>query len=166
MALSRIQKELRDLQKDPPAGCSAGPVGDDLFHWQACIVGPPDTPYAGGFFRLTIDFPIDYPFKPPRVEFKTRIYHANIFETGWICLDLLQTAWSPALTIAKLLLSISSLLNDPSQGLEGGPMHVTQGKDGMEARRAGEVYHLDRARYDQLAREWTEKYAKPDDGDM
>jgi len=114
MALKRIHKELNDLARDPPAQCSAGPVGDDMFHWQATIMGPNDSPYQGGVFFLTIHFPTDYPFKPPKVAFTTRIYHPNINSNGSICLDILRSQWSPALTISKVLLSICSLLCDPN----------------------------------------------------
>ena len=98
---SSSPQELQDLGRDPPAQCSAGPVGDDLFHWQATIMGPPESPYQGGVFFLTIHFPTDYPFKPPKVAFTTRIYHPNINSNGSICLDILRSQWSPALTISK-----------------------------------------------------------------
>jgi ubiquitin-conjugating enzyme E2 D len=138
--------ELVDLGKDPPANCSAGPVGDDMFHWQATIMGPDDSPYAGGVFFLDIHFPADYPFKPPKVHFTTRIYHCNINSNGGICLDILKDQWSPALTISKVLLSICSLLTDPNP-------------DDPLVPDIAQLLKTDRARHDSTAREWTSKYA-------
>ncbi|KAI4369852.1 hypothetical protein MLD38_018253 [Melastoma candidum] len=94
-------KELKDLQKGPPTSCSAGPVAEDMFHWQATIMGPSDSPYAGGVFLVTIHFPPDYPFKPPKLAFRTKVFHPNINSNGSICLDILKEQWSPALTISK-----------------------------------------------------------------
>ncbi|CEG63482.1 Putative Ubiquitin-conjugating enzyme E2 D/E [Rhizopus microsporus] len=108
----RIKKELAEISLDPPSNCSAGPKGDNLYEWVSTIAGPADSPYAGGIFFLDVHFPQDYPFKPPKVTFRTRIYHCNINSQGAICLDILKDNWSPALTISKVLLSICSLLTD------------------------------------------------------
>lgn len=114
MTLRRIKKELEELNLTPPTNCSAGLISDDIYKWQATIIGPEDSPYSGGIFTLNIDFPIDYPFKPPRIMFKTPIYHCNINTNGSICLDILKDKWSPALTISKALLSICSMMDDPN----------------------------------------------------
>ena len=115
MAIRRLQKELIEIKKDTPANCSAGLINpDDLFTWQATIIGPTETPYEGGMFNLRIFFPPDYPFKPPKITFQTRIYHPNINSNGEICLDILKTQWSPALSLTKILLSLCSLLSDPN----------------------------------------------------
>jgi len=110
--LGRITKELADFNKNPPTNCSAGIVEDDLYNWQATIMGPEGSPYHNGVFYLRIEFPADYPFKPPKITFITKIYHCNINSAGSICLDILKEQWSPALTISKVLLSICSLMDD------------------------------------------------------
>ena len=147
MALKRINKELLDLTKDPPSNCSAGPLDEkDQFHWQATLMGPDESPYAGGVYFLNIQFPPDYPFKPPKLNFTTRIYHPNINSNGSICLDILKEQWSPALTISKVLLSISSLLTDPNP-------------DDPLVPNIAHEYKTDRPKYEAAAREWTRKYA-------
>ena len=110
----RIQKELNELIHDPPANCSGGPQFDDIMKWRATITVPEGTPYHGGIFFLDIYFPNDYPFKPPHVIFATPILHPNVSSSGNICIDILKDKWSPALTVSKLLLSISSLMHEPN----------------------------------------------------
>ena len=145
-AAKRITKELADLTSDPPANCSAGPEGDDIFHWTATLMGPEGTPYHGGIFYLNITFPANYPFKPPKIHFVTKIYHPNINSGGGICLDVLKDNWSPALTISKILISICSLLDDPNPD---DPLVPSIAKQYVE----------NRAAYDVTARTWTMDYA-------
>jgi len=146
MALKRLQKELTEIQKDTPANCSAGPNNNDLFNWEATIIGPTETPYEGGIFRLKILFPADYPFKPPKITFETRIYHPNINSTGGICLDILKDQWSPALNVTKVLLSICSLLDEPNP-------------DDPLVPEIAQLFKSNKAEFNRLAREHTIKYA-------
>jgi ubiquitin-conjugating enzyme E2 D/E len=146
MAIRRIQKELQELNKDTPANCSAGPDSNDLFRWKATIIGPSETPYENGIFNLNISFPADYPFKAPHITFETKVYHPNINANGAICLDILKTQWSPALTIMKVLLSICSLLSDPN------PNDPLVPEIAHELKKNPELYN-------KTAREWTLTYA-------
>ncbi|CAN6971154.1 unnamed protein product [Brassica rapa subsp. trilocularis] len=171
MALKRILKELKDLEKDPSTLYTAvhyesvllvsvealmfccvyfSPVAEDLFHWQATITGPSDSPYSGGVFILTIHFPPDYPFKPPKVAFRTKVFHPNVNSNGIICFhichDVLKEQWSPALTISKVLFSIWSLLRDPNA-------------DDPMVPEIAHMYKTDRGKYESNARSWTQKYA-------
>jgi len=147
-AQKRIQKEWKDLAKDAPANCSAGPKNaNDLFNWVATIMGPAKTPYENGVFNLEIQFPPDYPFKPPKIRFTTKVYHCNINSSGGICLDILKDNWSPALTISKVLLSICSLFSDPNP-------------DDPLVPEIAKLYKTNRKQHDANALEWTRKYAQ------
>ena len=143
----RIVKELQELSNENNPNISAGPIDDNnIFAWSATIIGPKDSPYEDGIFLLKISFPQNYPFKPPQISFETKIYHPNISSSGSICLDILQSNWSPALTITKTLLSISSLLTDPNP-------------DDPLVPEIAKIYKNNRAKHDENARNATIKYA-------
>ncbi|KAL8276614.1 hypothetical protein RQP46_010963 [Phenoliferia psychrophenolica] len=126
MAQKRIARELKELSKADqlPPGCRCAPVDASvsLFEWEAQIEGPVDSPYAGGVFDLLLTLP------------------------SGICLDILKGQWSPALSIVKVLLSISSLLADPNP-------HDPLVPD------IAQRYLKDRNLHDKTAREWTKLYA-------
>ena len=146
MADRRLQRELKRLEDSPPENCSAGLVGADLYNWMATIMGPKDTPYEGGVFNLSIKFPTDYPFKPPKINFTTKIYHPNINRNGGICLDILKDKWSPALNITQVLLSICSLLDDPNP-------------DDPLVPEIAKLFQSNKAKYEANAREATMRFA-------
>jgi ubiquitin-conjugating enzyme E2 D/E len=148
--LKRIRKEQEEMKRSPPMNCSAGPVSDDnMFLWQATIIGPEGSPYQGGIFNLKIEYPTEYPYIPAKINFVTKIYHCNINSAGTICLDILKDQWSPALTISHVLLSICSLLDDPNPN------------DPLVADIAN-LLRRNKTVHDAEARDWTRRYAVPE----
>lgn len=104
--------------------------------------------YEGGTFIIDIVIPPDYPYKPPRMKFDTKIWHPNVSsQTGAICLDILKDEWSPALTIRTALLSLQALMCSPEPD------------DPQDAVVASQ-YKRNFPEFEVNARQWTREYAK------
>jgi len=117
VAGKRILRELKNYMKDPVENTSAGPVSDsDLFKWHATVLGPTETPYEGGVFFFELIFPTDYPFKPPRLNFLTKILHVNACSCTpqHLSFDILTDLWSPALSVSRVLKGLVELLRSPN----------------------------------------------------
>ena len=110
----RIMKETQRLSQEPVVGIYAEPDDKNYRHFFVKIAGPSQTPYEGGMFEAELYLPEEYPMVPPKVLFRTKIYHPNIDKLGRICLDILKDKWSPALQIRSVLLSIQALLSAPN----------------------------------------------------
>jgi ubiquitin-conjugating enzyme E2 A len=108
-------KDWAALRGERLEGIAAEPFPDDLLRWRAVLMGPADSPYYGGTFLLDIRFSEDYPAKAPKVKFVNQnVFHPNVYDSGDICLDLLQNRWSPSYDLVALLCAIRSLLTDPN----------------------------------------------------
>jgi ubiquitin-conjugating enzyme E2 D/E len=148
MSESRILKEIEDMYIDPPDNVTAGPIGDDIYHWEAVISGPEETYYKDGVFLLDILFPKEYPFKPPIVKFKTKIFHPNINpDTGEICITILKDYnWNPSMTINNILLSIMLLFYKPNFGSPLNSKAKTLQKDSPKE-------------YEETVKKWVKEYS-------
>ena len=117
----RIEQELEECENSSELdtfGCSTALEDEkNKFIMIATYIGPKGTPYYGGFFRLKIIFPIDYPNSPPTIYFITPIWHPNISfstnEKGKVCISQLND-WNPQRRIIIILIAIYALLVDPN----------------------------------------------------
>lgn len=112
--LKRLQSELMALMMGGDSGISAFPEEDNIFCWKGTMSGSNDTVFEGTEYKLSLSFPSEYPFKPPKVKFETSCFHPNVDVYGNICLDILQDKWSSAYDVRTILLSIQSLLGEPN----------------------------------------------------
>ena len=158
--LKRLMKELRNARTNPaapgallrigpvvPLGCAEDDARVDMLHWHAILAGPPGTPYEGGRFLVELHIPDDYPFKPPKNRFVTRVFSPNINSLGGHCLDVDNTMWSPSLTLETLCLYLLGILCDPSPD------------DPLVAEVAA-LYRRDRAAFEATCCLWTRRYAR------
>ena len=115
----RLAAEIRQAgeERQGDTGVKLLPPADESLWlttpWTAYLQGPPDTPYAGCVYRISVTLPDTYPHKPPTLMFENRCWHPNIGVRGHVCVDILQREWSPAFSIVKILVAVRSLLNDP-----------------------------------------------------
>lgn len=127
-AIARLRIEFREITQNEDTGFSVGLKDDNWFIWTVSFPGPDDTPYEGGFFLARLKFPKDYPNAPPEMEFETEMWHPNIFPDGKVCISILHPPgddifnplensserWRPILGVEAILLSVTSMLNDPN----------------------------------------------------
>jgi len=147
-ATRRLQKELQEL-KSSGLRCFRDIQVDEhnILSWIGLIV-PDNPPYSRGAFRIEINFPAEYPFKPPKITFKTKIYHPNIDEKGQICLPIIQAEnWKPATRTDQVIQALIALVNDPE------PEHPLRTD-------LAEEYCKDRKKFFKNAEEYTKKFSE------
>ena len=146
-ANKRIQKEYDDLTKNPPDGIVI--TSENMFEsWDIHLSGPAGTPYEGGVFIVKLKFPDNYPFKPPKATFATKVYHPSIKkDSGEICKDIYEEGWVPTKTIKQVIDVLKTMLIDPTTDT---PLETDVAQE----------YMKDRAKFDANVREWVSKYAK------
>ncbi|BEI94494.1 uncharacterized protein CcaverHIS019_0700660 [Cutaneotrichosporon cavernicola] len=124
-----LRRQLRDLQRNPVDGFSAGLVDDDnILEWSIVIMGPTDTLYEGAILKARLIFPPEYPILPPKMIFDTEMWHPNVYSGGGrkgeVCVSILHAPgedewgyedaserWLPVHTVESVLISVISLLS-------------------------------------------------------
>ena len=122
--IQKLLKDIKDIYKSPLIDNGIYYIHDDsdMLKGYALIIGPSDTPYFGGNYFFELNFPTDYPYKPPKVTYCTNgeniRFNPNLYTNGKVCISLLNTwqgeQWTSCQSIKTVLLTLCSLLcKDP-----------------------------------------------------
>jgi len=146
-ANKRIQKEYDDLTKNPPDGVVI--TSENMFDsWDIHLNGPAGTAYEKGVFLVKLKFPDNYPFKPPKATFITKMYHPSIKkDNGEICKDIYEEGWVPTKTVKQVIDVLKTMLIDPTTDT---PLETDIAQEFMK----------DRPKFEANVREYVSKYAK------
>ena len=149
-ATKYLKEQYSVLMNDPilSLGVTVGLVNEgDLFHWVISLLGPQDTPYGGGLFFLTADFPDNFPDSKPEVRFTNKIYHLNVSPSnGHICINTLNS-WKKGTRMVDVISDIFALF-------------YSQNPDSPYSGEMAKEYTNNRPEFDRKAREWTKQYAQ------
>ncbi|KAI3642583.1 hypothetical protein MP228_012138 [Amoeboaphelidium protococcarum] len=124
MAVMRLTEERKLWKKDHPFGFIAKPMKKsdgtlDLMNWHCAVPGVKGTLWEGGLYTIKLHFNANYPSEPPKCVFSPPIYHPNVWESGMICLSIIdpRSGWRPSITIKQILLGIQQLLDEEERKL-------------------------------------------------
>jgi len=139
----RIMRELGEFQKNAPEHCSVAVRDSNVNVWIITLTGVTGTLFANEKYKLRVEFPRDYPAKPPSVYFlKPTPRHPHVYTNGDICLDLLGKGWKPQITVRTLAISILSMLSSAKE--KGIPPDNCNHADSAPGRpQHGWLYHDD-----------------------
>ena len=160
--MARIQKEFFLCQKDSDLiqiGCSFGLEIENNFNvWKVSMLGPQNTPYAGGVFTIKVYFPQEYPNKGAEFRFVNKIYHLNVDwknkdTLGHICLSSLNEWHTTGKVKSKPCYGVKQALFDIFC------LFYNQGIDSPYDEAIAEQYKNRRSEFDALALKWTKDYA-------
>lgn len=121
MAINRrINRDIKNLMTLENSNVEL--LDDKTIHCN--ILGPKDTIYDGGKWKIIIMIPDGYPFKSPSIGFIDKIWHPNVdFQSGSVCLNVLNQSWSPIYTLEHIVSTfIPQLLTYPNPD---DPLNVT-----------------------------------------
>ncbi|XP_064369594.1 ubiquitin/ISG15-conjugating enzyme E2 L6 [Dromaius novaehollandiae] len=108
----RLAKELEEARRWEGV-CALGPLGGDVLRWGGLLL-PNNPPYNGGAFRLELSFSPRYPLVPPRVTFRTPIYHPGVDQQGRVCQPLTASEhWKPTTRVLHVLQDLLLLVDNP-----------------------------------------------------
>ena len=113
MAINRrINRDIKNLMTIDNSNVEL----KDAYTIQCDLFGPNDTIYSGGKWKIVIIIPDSYPFKSPSIGFIDKIWHPNVdFQSGSVCLNVLNQSWSPIYTLEHIVSTfIPQLLTYPN----------------------------------------------------
>lgn len=113
-----LNRELIKLKQEPLWGIEVTPLDESsLLDWDVTMLGPPETPWDGGIFKLLVRFSPSYSDKAPEVNFFTIPFHPNVdMLNGRPCIDFLDDPqfWDPNFSMSYVLLTIQNMLASPN----------------------------------------------------